>query len=56
MDTFGFFLNSKKGKTAVQYEGFTRDFVERAYVFSSCHAIDHPLKEATSSGTTRADK
>ena len=44
MDTSGSDLNAKEDHTALQYEGFVHVFRERASSFSTCRAIECPLK------------
>uniref|UniRef100_A0A7E4ZVS3 Ovule protein n=1 Tax=Panagrellus redivivus TaxID=6233 RepID=A0A7E4ZVS3_PANRE len=54
-DNLGSKPNSKDGNTALQY-GFVHNFTECAYVFYTCHAINRPMKSATSNETTRPDR
>uniref|UniRef100_A0A7E4VSW7 Uncharacterized protein n=1 Tax=Panagrellus redivivus TaxID=6233 RepID=A0A7E4VSW7_PANRE len=53
MDNLGSKPNSVEANTALQNDGIVHNFDERAYVFSTCHAINRPSKCATSSGTAR---
>uniref|UniRef100_A0A7E4ZQ62 Retrovirus-related Pol polyprotein from transposon TNT 1-94 n=1 Tax=Panagrellus redivivus TaxID=6233 RepID=A0A7E4ZQ62_PANRE len=55
MDMYGLKGNYKGRRTAVQYEGFIHVFKQCASVSNTCHAINRPLKGATSSETSRSD-
>uniref|UniRef100_A0A7E4UVT0 Cytochrome c domain-containing protein n=1 Tax=Panagrellus redivivus TaxID=6233 RepID=A0A7E4UVT0_PANRE len=52
MDSLGPKPNSMEANTALQNDGIVHDLKERAYVCSTCHAINRPSKYATSNETT----